>query len=47
MAASANPKRYADQANAEKWFGRNCNNVLGRECTATEKGDFITYMLCQ
>jgi cytochrome c peroxidase len=47
MAASANPKRYADQAKAEKWFGRNCNNVLSRECTATEKGDFITYMLSQ
>jgi hypothetical protein len=47
MAASANPKRYTDQAKAEKWFGRNCNNVLGRECTATEKGDFITFMLSQ
>jgi hypothetical protein len=47
MAASANPKRYSDQAKTEKWFGRNCNNVLGRECTATEKGDFITFMLSQ
>jgi cytochrome c peroxidase len=47
MAASANPKRYTDQAKTEKWFGRNCNNVLGRECTATEKGDFITFMLTQ
>jgi hypothetical protein len=47
MAASANPKRYTDQAKAEKWFGRNCNNVLGRECTAKEKGDFITFMLTQ
>jgi mono/diheme cytochrome c family protein len=47
MAASANPKRYTDQAKAEKWFGRNCNNVIGRECTPTEKGDFITFMLSQ
>jgi hypothetical protein len=47
MAASANPKRYNDQAKTEKWFGRNCNNVLGRECTAKEKGDFITFMLSQ
>jgi hypothetical protein len=47
MAASANSKRYSDQAKTEKWFGRNCNNVLGRECTATEKGDFITFMLTQ
>ena len=47
MAASASPKRYTDQAKTEKWFGRNCNNVLGRECMATEKGDFITFMLTQ
>jgi Domain of unknown function (DUF1924) len=47
MAVSANPRRYTDQAKTEKWFGRNCNNVLGRECTATEKGDFITFMLNQ
>ena len=47
MAASANPNRYSDQAKTEKWFGRNCNNVLGRECTAKEKGDFITFMLSQ
>jgi hypothetical protein len=47
MAASANPNRYSDRAKTEKWFGRNCNNVLGRECTATEKGDFITFMLSQ
>jgi hypothetical protein len=47
MAASANPKRYTEQAKTEKWFGRNCNNVLGRECTAAEKGDFITFMLTQ
>jgi Domain of unknown function (DUF1924) len=47
MAVSVNPKRYTDQAKTEKWFGRNCNNVLGRECTAMEKGDFITFMLNQ
>ncbi len=47
MAASASPKRYTDQAKTEKWFGRNCHNVLGRDCTATEKGDFITFMLTQ
>jgi hypothetical protein len=45
MAVSTNPRRYTDQQKAEKWFGRNCRNVLGRECTATEKGDFITFML--
>lgn len=44
MAVSANPERFADLVNVEKWFRRNCDSVLGRECTATEKGDFITFM---
>jgi hypothetical protein len=47
MAVSRNPARYTDQENVEKWFGRNCNDVLGRACTAREKGDFITYMVGQ
>ena len=47
MAVSISPQRYADPEKAEKWFGRNCRNVLGRECTATEKGDFITFMQSQ
>jgi mono/diheme cytochrome c family protein len=45
MAPSANPERFTDAAKVEKWFKRNCNDVLKRPCTATEKGDFITYML--
>jgi len=27
-----------------KWFRRNCKTVLGRECTAQEKGDILTYL---
>jgi len=45
MAPSANPKRFSDLAQVEKWFKRNCNDALGRVCTTQEKGDFITYML--
>ncbi|MDF1746953.1 MAG: DUF1924 domain-containing protein [Gimesia sp.] len=44
MAASASPQRYQSLKKAEKWFRRNCKSVLGRECTVTEKGDFLTYM---
>jgi hypothetical protein len=47
MAVSANPKRYTNQADVEKWFRRNCKDVLARECTAVEKGDFITFMTNQ
>ena len=47
IAVSAAPKRFTDPAEVEKWFGRNCNSVLGRECSAIEKGDFITFMMGQ
>ena len=47
MAVSRNPARYTNQDDVEKWFTRNCNDVLGRACTAKEKGDFITYMMGQ
>jgi mono/diheme cytochrome c family protein len=47
MAVSANPDRFTDLAKVEKWFGRNCDTVLGRECTPQEKGNFATYMMSQ
>lgn len=47
VAVSASPARYTDFAKVEKWFKRNCNEVLGRECTAVEKGDWLTYMIKQ
>lgn len=47
MAVSKNPMRYTDPAEVAKWFTRNCNGVLGRECTAVEKGDVITYLSSQ
>ena len=47
MAVSANPERYTDPEKVEKWFRRNCNSVLGRECTAEEKGSFLAFMMVQ
>ncbi len=47
MAVSASPARYGDPAKVEKWFKRNCNDVLGRECSAQEKGDWLSYMSSQ
>jgi hypothetical protein len=47
VAASVTPKRYTDPAKVEKWFKRNCTEVLGRECTVQEKGDWLSYMLSQ
>ncbi len=44
MALSKTKDRYSDPKKVAKWFRRNCRSVLGRECTALEKGDFITFM---
>jgi len=45
LAPSANAQRFTSQEKVAKWFKRNCNDVLGRVCTAQEKGDVLTYLL--
>ena len=45
LAPAANPARFTDAAKVEKWFKRNCNDVLRRDCTAAEKGDVLAYLL--
>jgi len=47
VAVSSAPSRYTDPAKVEKWFKRNCSEVLGRECNAQEKGDWLSFMLAQ
>lgn len=44
MAVSADSDRFTDPAKVEKWFGRNCKEIIGRACTAAEKADFIAYL---
>lgn len=44
MAPAINRERLSDAGKVEKWFRRNCNDVLGRNCSATEKGDVIVYL---
>lgn len=45
LAPATNKDRFTDAATVEKWFKRNCHDVLERECSAQEKGDFIAYVL--
>ncbi|MEY4749059.1 MAG: hypothetical protein RIQ60_1273 [Pseudomonadota bacterium] len=45
MAPAFNPDRFTDEAKVEKWFRRNCNDVVGRECTPGEKADLISWLL--
>jgi mono/diheme cytochrome c family protein len=44
LAPVANPERFTDAAKVEKWFRRNCMDVLRRECSAQEKGDFVAWL---
>jgi len=44
LAFAANLERFTDPAKVEKWFGRNCKEVIGRPCTPAEKADFVTYL---
>jgi cytochrome c peroxidase len=45
LAPAANPQRFTDAAKTEKWFRRNCNDVLGRECAASEKADVLAWLM--
>ena len=45
LAPSANEQRFTDLKHVEKWFARNCDDVLRRPCSTQEKGDFVTYLL--
>lgn len=45
LAPAANAERFTSLAEAEKWFKRNCNDVIGRECTPLEKGDVLAYLM--
>lgn len=45
LAPAANPERFTDTAKVDKWFRRNCKDVLARECSAAEKADVMAYLL--
>lgn len=45
LAPASNPARFADAGSVEKWFRRNCKDVLKRECSAAEKADVMSYLL--
>jgi mono/diheme cytochrome c family protein len=44
LAPAVNAERFTDAAKSEKWFRRNCNDVVGRECTAAEKADVLAWL---
>jgi mono/diheme cytochrome c family protein len=44
LAPAANPERVTSAGKLEKWFKRNCTEVVGRECSAAEKADFLQFI---
>ncbi len=44
LAPAFNPEGLNDRARADKWFRRNCGDVLGRDCTPAEKADVLAYL---
>lgn len=45
LAPAFNAERFTDVAKTEKWFRRNCNDVLGLECAPMEKADVLAWLL--
>lgn len=45
LAPSVNPKRFSDLDKVETNFEKHCLEVIGKDCTAQEKADYITYLL--
>ena len=45
LAPSANADRFTSSSKVDKWFRRNCRDVLGRPCTPQEKGDVLAWLL--
>ena len=45
LAPAFNAKAFTDTAKVDKWFKRNCKDVLSRECSAQEKADVLAYLI--
>lgn len=45
LAPAANDRRFTRPDKVEKWFKRNCNDVVGRPCSAAEKSDVLAYLI--
>ena len=45
LAPAFNPRAFTDTAKVNKWFKRNCKDVLSRECSAQEKADVLAYLI--
>ena len=45
LAPAFNAEAFTNTAKIDKWFKRNCRDVMKRECTPEEKLDVLAYLL--
>ncbi len=41
----AHASRFSERDKSDKWFRRNCSEVIGRACSAGEKADILQFAL--
>lgn len=47
LSPAVNPERFESMDDVEKYFNKHCNEVVGSDCTAKEKGNYIAYLLTE
>ncbi|MDO9203965.1 MAG: DUF1924 domain-containing protein [Methylotenera sp.] len=47
LSPAVNAKRFKSMDAVEKNFTKHCNEVVGSDCTAQEKGNYIAYLLTE
>ena len=45
LSPAVNAKRFSDLDKVEEQFTKHCEEVVGKDCAAKEKADYITYLL--
>jgi hypothetical protein len=45
LAPAVSPDRFTDPKKVEANFAKHCREVYGRDCSSSEKGHFLTYLL--
>ncbi len=45
LAPAFNKDRLTDPRKVEGWFKTNCQDVVGRDCTAQEKADVLSWLI--
>ena len=47
LSPNVNHKRFSDIDKVEENFTKHCNEVIGADCTAAEKANYIAYLLTE